>query len=285
MSLFNANNKYFITESISVMVAKNPNGVNEPEHKHDFIEIVYILKGECLHLVDGKEYFTSHGDVLVINYNQTHSIMGNSAVKYINILIKPEYVNESLANTENAFSLLHLSEFNDFVEILDESKIKIRFSHDERRKIEDIITSLVQEMQTKAPGHELYVRSQFNLLLLMIFRKMSLNLDIEFKGISEELLAYIRVHCAEKLTLSQIASKCSYNSAYFSRAFKDFAGVTFTQYLRDSRIEQAKHLIATSDMRITDVVYAVGYINKTKFFSDFRDKCGMSPLEYRKSRN
>ncbi len=285
MSLFTSNNKYFISGLVSVMVARNPQGVSEPKHEHDFIEIVYMLKGECIHVIDGKEHTASHGDMLIINYNQTHSIKGDSPVKYINILIKPEYINESLANSDNAFSLLNLSEFEDFAEILDKSKVKIRFSHEEQKKIEEIIMSLVQELKTQSPGHELYIRSQFNILLLTIFRKMSLNLDICFHGVSDELLAYIRAHCTEKLTLSQLANMCSYNSAYFSRIFKEFAGVTFTQYLRNARIEKAKQLIETTDMRITDIAYEVGYISKTKFFSNFREICGVSPLEYKKSRN
>ena len=56
MALSTLNNKYFISGPVSVMVARSPYGINEPEHKHDFIEFVYMLKGECLHIIDGKEY-------------------------------------------------------------------------------------------------------------------------------------------------------------------------------------------------------------------------------------
>jgi len=285
MTFFISNNKYFMPDAVSVMIVRNSDGIDEPLHTHDFIEIVYMLKGECVHTIDGKNYPVSHGDMLIINYNQTHSISGNSSVKYINILIKPEYISKGLANSENAFSLLNLSEFEDFAEILDKSKNKIRFSYEERARVEDIITSLVQEMKGKAPGHELYVRSQFNILLLTVFRKMCLNLSVDFRGISEELLSYIRVHCSSKLTSSQVAKMCSYNSAYFSRAFRDFAGVTFTQYIKSCRIERAKQLIDTTDMRVADIAYEVGYANKTKFYSDFRSVCGMSPLGYRKRKN
>ena len=285
MTFFFENNKYFIPDAVSVMVGRNPDGIDEKEHTHDFIEIVYILKGECTHTIDGIQYPVSHGDMLIINYNQTHSIRGTTPLKYINILIKPEYISKGLANSENVFSLLHLSEFEDFAEILDKSKTKIRFSHEERAKMEETITALVQEMQSKEPGHELYIRSQFNILLLTVFRKMSLNLNVDFRGISEELLAYIRVHCTERLTSSQVASMCSYNSAYFSRAFKVFAGVPFTQYIRNCRIQRARELIDTTDMRVSDIAYDVGYANKTKFYSDFRTVCGMSPLEYRKGKN
>lgn len=284
MALSTANNKYFISGPVSVMVARSPYGIDESTHKHDFIEFVYMLKGECLHVIDGKEYRVNHGDMLVINYNQTHSIKGDKSTAYVNILMKPEYISASLANADNAFSLLNLSEFMEFAEILDKSKIKIRFSGEEQKRIEAIINTLLHETESAEPGHELYIRSQFNILLITIFRKMSLSLDMSFKGVSDELLSYIRMHCSEKLSLTQLAKMCSYNVAYFSRIFKEFAGVNFTTYLRGVRIEKAMELIENTDMNITDIAYEVGYTNRTRFFAHFRSVCGMSPLDYKKAK-
>lgn len=283
MALITSNGKYYISTPCYIMVAQNPNGVREKEHKHDFIELVYMLKGETVHTIDGKQYTLSHGDMLIINYNQTHSLRGDTPNTYINILIKPEYVNESLVNSENAFSLLNLSEFKDFSDILDKNKVRVRFSNEERRKLEASINLLREEMTTKPPGYELYIRSQLNILLITVFRKMSLKLDMQGGGISDSILTYISSHCSEKLTLPQISEMCSYNSAYFSRLFKEYTGVTFTAYLKACRMEMAKKRICETNDNITDIAYEVGYTNKTKFFAHFRETFSMSPLEYRKN--
>jgi AraC-like DNA-binding protein len=246
---------------------------------------VYILKGKSVQFIDGKEYHVRHGDVLIINYNQTHSAINSEDFSYVNILMKPEYINNSLARSENAFALLHLSEFESFRKILDESKCKISFSGEERNRIEEIISILSEEMEQKSPGYELAVRSQLNLLLIMIFRKMSLKLENIFDGVSEELLMYIREHCSEKLSLKSIAELCAYNTSYFSRIFKERVGMTFTEYLKRVRLEKAAIMMETTTSNITDIAYSVGYTDKTKFFSDFKQLKGVSPLKFRKSKN
>ena len=79
---------FFMSDSAYVNTNRNADGIDEPEHKHDFVEMVYMLKGRCVHFIDGKEYPVRHGDLVIINYNQTHGMVGSSEVDYINILIQ-----------------------------------------------------------------------------------------------------------------------------------------------------------------------------------------------------
>lgn len=284
MQILLKDDKYFMQDSVSVDILKGPVRKNFPEHKHDFVEMVYVLKGKSVQFIDGREYHAHHGDVLVINYNQTHSATNSEDFSYVNILMKPEYISKGLADSENAFALLHLSEFESFRKILDENKCKLTFRGEERNKIEEIISVLSEEMEQKAPGYELAVRSQFNLFLIMIFRKMSLKLENFFDGVTDELLSYIRQHCVEKLSLKHVAELCAYNPSYFSRIFKESVGMTFTEYLKMVRIEKAAIMIETTSLTITDIAYNVGYTDKTKFFSDFKQLKGVSPLKFRKSK-
>ena len=136
----------------------------------------------------------------------------------------------------------------------------------------------------KSLGCELAVRSQFNLLLIKIFRKMSFKLDYAFSGISDKLLAYIEGHCEEKLMLKDVAAMCAYNASYFSRIFKEYAQVTFTEYLKKVRIEKAAALLLATSRKVTDIIYEVGYSDKTKFFSHFKEIMGVTPLKYREGK-
>ena len=43
---------------------------NEPEHLHEFIEIVYVLSGDGVHGIDGVEYSVRRGSLLFMNYKQ-----------------------------------------------------------------------------------------------------------------------------------------------------------------------------------------------------------------------
>ncbi|BBF41333.1 two-component response regulator yesN [Lachnospiraceae bacterium KM106-2] len=54
-------------------------------------------------------------------------------------------------------------------------------------------------------------------------------------------------------------------------------------YLKDIRIEQAKRLLVDTDEKIISISHRVGYENEKHFMKIFRNECGISPSEYRKS--
>ena len=275
---------YILSDDAYVFSMGKLDDLSCAEHKHNYVEIVYMLKGKCVHIIDGKAYPVSHGDLVIVNSNQTHRIDGNTGGQYVNILLKPEYMSRTLVNRENAFELLNLHEFEDFKKILDETKRKVSFSGEERNRIEEIIEIMIDEYKDKNPGYELAIRSQFNFLIIMIFRKMQLKLENTFDGVSDKLLNYISLHCNEKLTLDSVARLCSYNSSYFSRIFKSYTGDNFITYVRNVRIKRAAELLISTDSMVKDIMCEVGYTESNKFFADFKAIMGVSPLKYRKSK-
>lgn len=283
MPVIEKDNKYYMSEGAGIFYGARK-GINTPSHTHEFVEMVYTLKGKCTHKINGESYDARHGDMVIINYNQTHELIAEDEIEYINILIKPEYINMSLGNQENAFALLNLKEFEDFSSILDKTKCKVTFSGDERERIEETVSVISREMKEKSAGFELAIRSQFNLLLIMIFRKMSLSLNTQPTDINDELLNYIVTHSNERLTLEELAQMCSYNTSYFSRRFKNFAGMTFREYLKKVRMEKAKAMLRSTNIEISDIINRTGYTDRTKFFTHFKDVTGVTPLQYRKSK-
>ena len=272
--------KYYLSETVSVEKMK----LNKPTppHQHDFVEIVYIVRGRCTHTIDGVSYPVSHGHMLVMNYNQTHSISGDPDTEFFNIYLKPAYIDSSLTQEENAFSLLRLSQFEDFRQIVNQKGGVFSFAGSERHTVEALIESLYHELRHRPAGWELSVRSGFNLLLIHIFRKMSLPLLSTEHSISAELLDYIRRHCHEPLTLQSLSARCFYNPSYFSRTFKQYTGQTLTAFIRTARIEQAAELLRETEHTVGDIYQAVGYHDKTKFFRDFKRIYGLSPMAYRR---
>ncbi len=283
MAVIEKDNRYYMSDGAGIFYGAKK-GIDTPLHTHEFVEFVYTLKGKSTHIINGEHHNVRHGDMVIINYNETHEFFSKDEIEYINILIKPEYINNSLSNQENAFALLNLKEFEDFRSILDKNKCKVTFSGGERERIEDVIRIISEEMTEKKAGYELVIHSQFNLLLIMMFRKMSLNIENAISGVNDELLNYITNHCYEPLTLDEVAKMCSYNTSYFSRKFKDFAGMNFTAYLKKARIEKAMALLKNTDLKVSDIIGQVGYTDRTKFFTHFNQVAGMTPLQYRKSK-
>lgn len=266
-------------------IAKVTNGKDEPTHLHQFIELVYILRGKCVQLVDGTEYPVARGHLLLINETQQHSMVCQPGTDYINILMKPQIISESLGDTANAFSLLALKDFSEFKNTVDRTNCCIRFEGAERTRLEMLLEWLLQEQNRADSGNELILRSGLNMLLIQVFRKMALPMLPANLGIDQTLLAYIRNHCHHRLTVEEIAEQCGYDASYFSRLFKRCTGKNFTVYITDCRMEKACALLADSHLSVDSVIAACGFSDRTKFFRQFTNRTGMTPLQYRKSKN
>ncbi|MFV2046340.1 response regulator [Metabacillus litoralis] len=86
----------------------------------------------------------------------------------------------------------------------------------------------------------------------------------------------------QPLTAGEIARKVNMSSSYFSQCFKDIIGQTYTDYLREIRMERAKEYLRNSTKTIQWISEKVGY-NDEKYFSRlFRDYVGVLPSEYRR---
>ena len=156
------NNKFYMDGSF---YARRSVEHKSHEHTHDFVEIVYVIKGKSTHTVDGKQYLLGAGDMLLINYHCVHSFESVAGFEYADILIKPEFICEGLGRSENAFSLLNAKDFEVFADTVGTENCRVTFTGKEKHLIEDAIDVMCDELPTVNLGAELLSRSALNILL------------------------------------------------------------------------------------------------------------------------
>src|SRR5690606_27158589 len=81
---------------------------------------------------------------------------------------------------------------------------------------------------------------------------------------------------AAMVTLSGLAERS------FKRRFARATGVTPLEYVHTLRLEEAKHLLETSEVAVEEVAHEVGYEDASFFGRLFRRKVGLTPAQYRK---
>ena len=253
---------------------------NEPEHLHEFLEIVYILSGEGIHGIDGIEYSVRRGSLLFINYKQTHYFKTDSEMEICNILLDPEWISEKLIEPENAFELLTLSAFAEVGQRIGNGQPFLNFSGGERSRLERLIAEMLEEQKGKHAGFETILKAQTNILLTIVFRAMAGRTG-EQETLGPEFLENLRQRCSEKLTLQELARSCFYNPSYFSRRFKECYGITVTEFIAKSRLEKAKRLLLETAMPVEDVACECGFGSKNAFYKLFKEHLGMTPKEFR----
>jgi AraC-like DNA-binding protein len=87
---------------------------------------------------------------------------------------------------------------------------------------------------------------------------------------------------AEPLDLEALARAAHVSSRHFSRSFRRTFGETPYRYLLTRRIERARHLLRTTDLRVAEVCLAVGFTSVGSFTTTFRRHVGVSPTAYRR---
>ena len=107
--------------------------------------------------------------------------------------------------------------------------------------------------------------------------------DYKNKKKIQQALVFMQENYQKDLNMAVVSNSISMNYSLFSYAFKQYTGKNFVTYLKELRIEEAKKLLRTTDMKVIDISGEVGFENEKHFMKTFKAICGVSPTEYRRA--
>lgn len=85
----------------------------------------------------------------------------------------------------------------------------------------------------------------------------------------------------QNTTLTTVAQEVCLSPNHFSTIFSQECKTTFIEYLTNVRIENAKRLIKTTDMKGYDIAYECGFSDPHYFSYIFKKITGLTPREYK----
>ena len=80
-----------------------------------------------------------------------------------------------------------------------------------------------------------------------------------------------------------MAGRFKYSETYLSRKFRRETGLSFKEYVRRQRLEQAKALLKDSALDIRDVSDRLHFCSPSYFAEQFKAEFGVSPTQWRNS--
>lgn len=95
---------------------------------------------------------------------------------------------------------------------------------------------------------------------------------------------YIQANYYNNLNINHISEKLEVTSSYLSKILKKETGLSFIDFLTNTRIEKATQIMKDQSVKIYDVAELVGYSNQHYFCRAFKKIMGVSPTEYKRGK-
>lgn len=249
-----------------------------PVHWHSAIELIYILNGNAMMMIDGTDYPLIPGEFVVIDSNQMHKF------KYLRqpMMITIHF---SRSHMKNLVPLLERYYFHCTKETMEKEQLTSYL------KICDYLKTLAplyirQPVGYKLKSHAVALDIFFELLCHFSCQEqpMQKTEKAEILNRLSEITEYIEEHHAAPLSLEQIATHFFLSREYFSRFFKKNMGVTFTRYLNQVRLMHIYQDICNTNTGIMELAEQHGFTNYKLFNKMFHEIYGCAPRDMRQEK-
>ncbi|WMT42760.1 response regulator [Paenibacillus sp. D2_2] len=125
-------------------------------------------------------------------------------------------------------------------------------------------------------------RAWFTELCLKLKQMISSRRQTSYHQLVQQAKDYIMDKYSEQdISINKVCAHLHISTGYFSNIFKKETKLTFVNYLQNIRMEEAKNLLATTDMKSFEIAERVGFSDPNYFSFCFRKKYGLSPKDYR----
>lgn len=255
-----------------------------PNHRHNYIEMMYVCQGSITHIIDDKLVELKQGDILLLNQHSWHATKKASENDIaINLLILPEFFdyiygmigyNNSIA--EFLINILkHDGNKGEYLLFKVSDILQIQ------NLMENIIDSLLHGGYEFRHEHQITMGLLFLYLTKYIARVKKESVKDFDDMMVDTVLEYINDNY-KNASLTEIAYQLNQPTYALSKLIKHHTKKTFKELLQSRKFYRAEDLLKDTDLPVNDIIVAVGYENNSYFFKRFKAKYDMTPSAYRK---
>ncbi|OAB46985.1 response regulator [Paenibacillus antarcticus] len=119
-------------------------------------------------------------------------------------------------------------------------------------------------------------------ICIKLMNHISKGRQSSYNQLVEDAKSYIAIHYHESdISINKVCKHLHISTSYFSGIFKKEVKMTFVNYVLQLRMESAKNLLRSSNMKSFEIADKVGFIDPNYFSFCFRKKFGLTPKDYR----
>lgn len=282
MSLVYATLSGSLSHAVKIHYSK---GVQTGRHRHNYVELAYVVKGRLVQKIMGKSVVFGQGEICLVDRDTLHVdvlLYEPSTVLCFGIsnTFFEQFLQIDRSVSENARFLKQLitrkkSEY-DFLRFVPKEK-GVQTQH----TFEMIFEELLHDRPSKARIVKGYVERLVHLLPLEY--RIVLN-QKERQELGEALFHDIAEYVDNNYkmaTVQKLAEIYNYSPDYISRLCKKRTGMNMSQYIQKVRIEKSLILLESNDLPVEQISRQVGYNNVGFFYKKFKEHYHTTPNKIR----
>jgi AraC-like DNA-binding protein/mannose-6-phosphate isomerase-like protein (cupin superfamily) len=240
-------------------------------HRHDGYELVMMEAGSCLYQVEEKNYDLRAGDCIFVAEGEHHALQVPQRCRLTYVDFRPQRL-FSHKEMLDLFLRPFLNGVSGGSHVWQSHGKLVAGTRDLarafRRNRRDVLKLL-----------------ESTLRLVRIFA--ALECDRPRRSRAERArvqpaLDLIYGSYGAKLSVDVLAHACMLSRSTFKRAFKLALGKAPKTFLNEHRLQQSAGLLISTDRKIADIAFSVGFANVSRFNRSFRAHFGSTPSLYRK---
>ena len=260
-------------------------------HKHNFIEIVYVVSGCATHIIGDREYPVKRGDVSIINPDEAHAFMSdkNSEEKFVayDLMFTPDFLGSSSPAGDDFSKLANSFLFYSLFPESGDFKERFNLIADCGYEISSIFEKIYDEYKAERRSYVNLIRLYVAEIVIRLSRKLEAEEENRItpaqKQLVMETVRYIEQNYSIKINADEIASKLFFNKNYISRLFRKETGLSIHEFVRNIRMKETCKRLENTNDTISDIASDCGFNDMKSFYQMFKAYTGKTPKAYRDS--
>ncbi|MBE1442518.1 MULTISPECIES: AraC family transcriptional regulator [unclassified Paenibacillus] len=263
-------------------------------HGHDFVELVYVVRGEAQHVFEGSFYDIRSGDVFIINPGEVHtySIKPGKEIEIINCLFLSDLIQGKWLQELGVSQSMDYFYVHPFLDKRERFHRCLNLNGQDATRTQFLLETIIHEFENRQPGFEPLIRLQMVELLILLSRAYrhaeGQSGREHVRSSAKQLLVrricgYLERYYDKKISISDLCELFNISSRQLNRIFKESLGMTVVDMIHRIRIERAKHLLLETDEKVITIAGRVGYEDPAFFSRLFHREVGCSPGKYRET--
>jgi len=248
-------------------------------HRHDFFEVLYLLKGFGFHVIDSNKYEIKPPCVFFMSPGQAHKLeLSNDIEGYIFIFTADFY----LLNRINQNSLI---EFPFFYTIHQDNPPLPLENESDVRFLESLFRQSIAETRQTGDYTLEMLRSILDLILTTCAARYRVTANMLNKGKGQMLVKRF-FHLLEEnhhknLSLSDYSGMIGVTPNHLTQTVKVLTGKTSSQIIKAKQLMEIKRLLVHTNLSVSEIANQLNFEDQSYFTKFFKRETGTTPIQYR----